>query len=136
MNNNKVAIVTGGSGESGAPWLCGSGATILPLSSTCRQSDRTRAVITQCSNHSILRNASRYEPIRSGGYDEENRQNYTRGNRRRRHWHFSTRGRFIPGFKRCCTNWRFYEHKTYDCFCPRALGGRFFLEQGNQSAGG
>ena len=39
-------------------------------------------------------------------------------------------GVLLPPFKRCCTNWRFYEHKTYDCFCPRALGGRFLLEQG------
>jgi hypothetical protein len=51
-------------------------------------------------------------------------------------WYSSIRGRFIPQFKRICTNRGFYEHKTYDRFCPRALGGRFLLEQGYQSAGG
>src|SRR5262249_32010697 len=51
-------------------------------------------------------------------------------------WHLSIRGRFVPRFKRICANWGFHEHKTDDCFCPRALGGRFFLEQGNQSVGG
>jgi hypothetical protein len=28
-------------------------------------------------------------------------------------------GIFIPGFRRFCTNGRFYQHKTYDRFCPR-----------------
>src|SRR5262245_48995103 len=58
------------------------------------------------------------------------------GGRNEKNWHFIVRGRFIARFKRICANWGFHEHKTYDCFGARALGGRFFLEQGNQSAGG
>src|SRR5262245_20141638 len=53
-----------------------------------------------------------------------------------KNWHPIIRRRFIARFKRICANWGFHENKTYDCFCPRALGGRFLLEQGNQSAGG
>jgi hypothetical protein len=52
----------------------------------------------------------------------------------KKNWHPIIRGRFIAQFKRICANWGFRENKTYDCFCPRALGG--FLEQGNQSARG
>src|SRR5262249_57716876 len=51
-------------------------------------------------------------------------------------WHSIIRKRFIARFERICANWGFHENKTYDRFCPRALGGRLFLEQGNQSAGG
>src|SRR6516225_5313477 len=58
------------------------------------------------------------------------------GGMNEKNWHPIIRGRFIARFKRICATWGFHENKTYDCFCPWALGGRFFLEQGNQSAGG
>src|SRR5262249_53537114 len=58
------------------------------------------------------------------------------GGMNEKNWHSITRGCFIARFKRICANRGFHENKTYDCFCPRTLGGRFFLEQGNKSAGG